>query len=650
MKLTAKLLVPLVALIVFGLAVSIIVAYSIARTGLETAVESQIRQLSQSTASKINTWLVRNQLDVDTWSSMDVVTGSLESSDMDGNRSSASARMKYYIDTHKIFSGMRVADSSGLVVASSHAKNIGKVNVFSRDYFKHSIKGEIFISDPLVSKTSGKPIMVISAPVKSGKEVKGIVYAVVDLGAFTETHIDKVKVAETGYVYVMNSLGIVLAYPPDTGQIMKLDLSQLEFGKRILEMKNGSLTYEYKGGEKIVSFSQDPLTGWIIVATAPVSEVFQAADTIRNQLMVIGAVITAVLFLCIVFLVSAFVIKPLKLVIEGLKDIAQGEGDLTRRLDGSRKDELGELAKWFNSFLENLQQIIAGIAHESKFVNDSSDKLLDIATRSAANAEDTSQKAATVAAASEEMESNMNSISQAMEETLHNTNIVASAAEEMTSTVNEIAKNSEQAQGISAQAVTQSTTASEKMDLLEKSAVSIGAVTDTINDISEQTNLLALNATIEAARAGEAGKGFAVVAGEIKDLAGQTAHATADIKGKIESIQSTTKEAAGEISSVMAIINDINDIVLTIASAIEEQSASTKEIAGSMAESSGKIDIVSQNIQEGVGVIREINTDIAGVNEASVEISQNSQQLENNAQELSRMADKLNTILGKFKF
>lgn len=154
-------------------------------------------------------------------------------------------------------------------------------------------------------------------------------------------------------------------------------------------------------------------------------------------------------------------------------------------------------------------------------MNENSGRLLDIATQSADNAEASSKKASTVAEASRQMENKMNQLSSAMEETLHNTGLVATAAEEMTSTINEIAQNSEKAQTISTQAVSQSGLASQKMEVLGKAAVSIGAVTDTINDISEQTNLLALNAIIEAARAGEAGKDFAVVAGQIKELPGK---------------------------------------------------------------------------------------------------------------------------------
>jgi len=649
-KLTSKLLIPLASMVILGLAVSIVIAYVSAKNGLEKAVTEQLVQVSESSESKISQWLSRNEIAIDTWSKMDVVVNSLGESDPDKSRGFASSRMKNYIDQYKIFDGLRLANDQGLVIASSHEKNINTVNVATREYFIAAMKGESFISEPLLSSTSGKPIVVIASPVKSGDSIKGVLYAVIDLGGFTQAHLDTIKVGKTGYVYMTNNKGLVLAYPPDDKAIMKLELGGFEFGKKMIEMKNGVLPYTLEGVSKITAFNEVGKTGWIVVATAPADEVFAEAYGIRRLLVITGAIVTAVLCLGIVFLVSVFVIKPLNQVILGLKDIAQGDGDLTKQLAINSQDELGELANWFNTFLKNMQHIIADISSNSSTVDTSSGKLLDIATALAASAEESSSRARTVAAASEEMGANMNAIAHTMETTMQNTSMVAAAAEEMTSTINEIAKNSEDARSISAKAVAQAATASKKMMDLGVAAQSIGAVTETINDISEQTNLLALNATIEAARAGEAGKGFAVVANEIKDLARQTAAATADIKAKITGVQGTTKETASEIGSISTIINDINDIIASIATAIEEQSAATSEIARNVNESSLGIEQVNQNIAEGVGVIGEINRDISSVNTSSDEISNGSQNVATNAQELKAMAARLNDIVGKFKF
>jgi methyl-accepting chemotaxis protein len=187
------------------------------------------------------------------------------------------------------------------------------------------------------------------------------------------------------------------------------------------------------------------------------------------------------------------------------------------------------------------------------------------------------------------------------------------------------------------------------MDQLGNAANSIGKVIETITDISEQVNLLALNATIEAARAGDAGKGFAVVANEIKELAKQTAGATLDIKKQIEGIQGTTDGTVTSINEISQVIANVNEIVSTIATAVDEQSAATGEIASNIKQASQGIQEVNQNVNQSSSVSAEITEDIATVNQTTTDISNNSGQLSASAGELQRMAAEMNGIVGAFK-
>jgi len=374
-------------------------------------------------------------------------------------------------------------------------------------------------------------------------------------------------------------------------------------------------------------------------------------STIARQRNEIIGVIIILLVICAVVTtyISRKITVPIRNAADMLKDIAQGEGDLTKRLEVETKDEIGDMADWFNKFINTIQRIIKDVAQNANQVSEASRELSEISKQMTSGAEQTSKKAHVVAAAGGEMNSNMNSIAASTEQAATNVNMVATAAEEMTSTINEIARNSEKASHITGKAVAQTQNASNKVDELGNAAEEIGKVVETITEISEQVNLLALNATIEAARAGEAGKGFAVVANEIKDLAKQTAEATLEIKEKIGAIQGSTNATVTEIGQILTVINDVNDIVSSIAVAVEEQSVTTREIAENVAQASHGIQEVNENISQSSSVAGDIAKDISEVNQAAGEMSNSSMQVNMSAEALSKLSERLNEMVGKFK-
>jgi methyl-accepting chemotaxis protein len=219
----------------------------------------------------------------------------------------------------------------------------------------------------------------------------------------------------------------------------------------------------------------------------------------------------------------------------------------------------------------------------------------------------------------------------------------------MSSTINEIARNAEKAREISINAVKKVNESTGKMNELGAAAQAIGQVVETITDISEQVNLLSLNATIEAARAGEAGKGFAVVANEIKDLAKQTSEASMDIKAKIDNIQESSSGTLAGMKAVSAVITEVNDIVSTIATAVEEQSSATREISENISQASQGIEEVNQNVSQSSIVANEITKEISDVNQSSSEMADRSGQVSLSAEDLSKLAATLDEMVGRFK-
>ena len=213
-KLTSKLLLPLICLVILGLGSAVFVSYINARRGLEKTILSQLSQTSSSVEAKLSQWLVRNAVDVETWAGMAVMTDALDSEDRQRALDSASSRMQKYIETHRIFSRMHLTNAKGVVVASSNPKSINKVKVPKRAYFKASMQGKSFISDPLISSATQKPILVMSSPVGRPGKVMGILFAVIDLGGFTEKWLDSIRVGETGYIYLMDKKGVCPGLSP----------------------------------------------------------------------------------------------------------------------------------------------------------------------------------------------------------------------------------------------------------------------------------------------------------------------------------------------------------------------------------------------------------------------------------------------------
>jgi methyl-accepting chemotaxis protein len=314
------------------------------------------------------------------------------------------------------------------------------------------------------------------------------------------------------------------------------------------------------------------------------------------------------------------VVGPLKDVGATLDQLAGG--DLTAQLTGEYAGDFKKLSDAVNTLGLQVRSAIQQIGNNTKALVSAAEELNKISQQMGASAEETAAQSNVVSAASGQVTNNVAT--------------VATAADEMSASIKEIAKNTAEATQVATTAVKTADETNVTIGKLGQSSAEIGQVIKVITSIAQQTNLLALNATIEAARAGEAGKGFAVVANEVKELAKETAKATEDISRKIEAIQNDTKGAVAAIGQIGVVIGQINDIQTTIASAVEEQSATTNEI--------------TRNLAEAAKGTTDISHNIAGVAEAARSTTAGAAETQKSAQTLERMAAELQGLVGQFKY
>lgn len=542
-----------------------------------------------------------------------------------------------------------VSDQKGVVIARSHSEKTGD-SVMTQANVAKALAGEANVG--IEPGTVVKFSLRAGCPIIQGGTIIGAVTVGISLSDFD--FVDKIK-SFTGLETTV--------FEMDT----RLTTTILKDGSRVVGTKMDNprvIDAVLTKGEDFFSTNvilgnpfqaaywpiKDPngkISGMYFVGK-PLDVIDTAKRNVSLAILLVTSVL-AVAMICISWFIVRGITRPLHAMIFMLRDIAEGDGDLTKRLNDKSGTETQDLAELFNQFVSQVHLIIKEVSEHAKQMNNSSVDLLSLAGNLSNTSDTMDEKSQAVATAVEQMSSNMNTVASAMEEFSINIGTVASSTEEMSSTVSEISMNAGKAREITGLAVESAGVASHRVNDLGEAAREINKVTETITAISSQTNLLALNATIEAARAGEAGRGFAVVANEIKELAQQTARATEDIRTKIQGIQNVTGTTVREIQQITNVIHDVNSIVTTIAAAVEEQSVTTREITQNLAQATSGIQEINENVTQADSVIKDVAKDVTDVSSMAGSISTNAEDVLGSSTTLSNVSTTLSSLVNKFK-
>ncbi|MFB4392515.1 methyl-accepting chemotaxis protein [Pseudomonas sp. LS_2] len=595
------------------------------RQSLRADTETNLQELGSLTAGNIHNWLE---------SRIQLLQSFAQQVAVDGPEKDSLARSLALPVYASNFQLTYFGGKDGRMTSVPVGSRAADYDPRARGWYKAAeAANQTIITEPYISASAKKLVLTLATPVRQAGQLIGVAGVDTDLQTISDL-INTLDFEGHGHAFIVSGDGKVLVHPK--GELALKPLAEVYPGNT-LRVGKGVSEVALDGRKQFISFTRVegvPSADWYVALVLDQDAAYAMLGELRTSAFV-ATIIAVLAITALLGLLIRVLMEPLHVMGRAMHDIAEGEGDLTRRLTIHGHDEFGSLGQSFNRFVERIHESIREVASATGQVNAVAKQVVTASNASIINADQQSSRTSSVAAA-------INQLGAAAQEIAQN----AALASQHSSAARDMAIEGQQVVGQTIEVMNQlSARISDScgnIETLNSHTVNIGQILDVISGISQQTNLLALNAAIEAARAGEAGRGFAVVADEVRNLAHRTQDSAQQVQGLIEELQAGAQVAV----STMNQSQQHSDHSVGIANQAGQR-------LGSVTQRIGEIDGMNQSVatatEEQTAVVESINVDITEINTLNQEGVQNLQSTLRACNDLEHQVDRLKHLVGSFR-